>query len=89
MPICIWMLPDVFRQDSTRHPFQNKLKGSGGDTEEGDNILVFQSFPYYSLLVEGLWDPSSTPLGGSDGTTNFCRARPILGVHPNTFDANF
>jgi len=78
MPICIWVFPDVFRQDSTRHPFRNKLKRNGSDTEEGDNILVFQAFPHYSLLVEGLWDPSWTTLRGNDRTTNLCRVSPTV-----------
>jgi len=37
----VLVLPNVFGQDSTRHPFWNKLKGSRSDAEERDNIFVF------------------------------------------------
>jgi len=48
------VLLDVFRQVSTRDPFRNKLERGGSDAEEADNIFVFQVFPYYGLLTEGL-----------------------------------
>jgi len=89
-PIRVWVSRDVIRQDSARHPFRNELKGIGSDAEERDNVLVFQTFPYDSLLVEGLWNPSSTPPGGSDRTTHFGGAllTVLVGMYPNTFDAN-
>jgi hypothetical protein len=48
------MLLDVICEIPTGHPIRDELERSGGDTEEGNDVLVFQTFPHYSLLVEGL-----------------------------------
>jgi hypothetical protein len=45
---------DVLRQSPVRHPIGDELERGGGDTEEGDDVFVFQPFPHDSLLVERL-----------------------------------
>ena len=90
-PIRVWVSPNVIRQDSARHPFRNELKGVGSDAEERDNVLMFQTFPHDSLLVEGLWEgPLSTPLRRDNRTAYSFGVHPtvLVGIYPNTFDAN-
>jgi hypothetical protein len=57
---------DVFRQISIRHPIGDELEGGEGDTEEGDDVFVFQPFPHYSLLVERLGVSSASVHRESD-----------------------
>ena len=52
--VSIGVVLDVFRQISIRHPIGDELERCKGDTEEGDNVFVFQPFPHDSLLVERL-----------------------------------
>ena len=49
------MLRNVFREVSAGHPHRDKLKGSGSDAEEGDDVWVVQAFPHHCLLIERLW----------------------------------
>jgi hypothetical protein len=48
------VLLDVICKVPARHPIRDELERSGSDTQEGDDVFVFQAFPYYSLLVKGL-----------------------------------
>jgi hypothetical protein len=57
---CIWMFSNVVRQVTTGHPFRDELERSRSDTEERNDVLVFQTFPNYSFLVEGLRVSSAT-----------------------------
>ena len=52
--VCFWMLPDVFRQISAGHPFGNELERGRGNTDEGDDVLVFQALPHHGLFEERL-----------------------------------
>jgi hypothetical protein len=79
----------VFREIPAGHPHRDKLERSGSDAKEGDDIRVFQAFPYHSLLVERLWVASVMSGGESSRMIYFCRfLRTVIGVHPNAFDAN-
>ena len=50
---------------------------------------MFQAFPYYSLLVEGLPDLSALVDGENNRATySPGPRRTVLGVHSNTFSAN-
>ena len=84
------MLPDVFRQVTAGHPFGNELEMRHGDTDEGDDVLVFQPLPHHGLFEERLWVSSTTVnkgvvanmahIWGFTGT--------VLGIYPDAFDAN-
>jgi hypothetical protein len=84
------MFVDVLRQVSARHPFRDKLEWIRGDTEEGNNVSVFQAFPYHNLLVEGLQVSSGTV--GREVTASMVYLcgflEAIFGIDPNAFDAN-
>jgi hypothetical protein len=55
--ICPWIVLDILRQVFTRNPIRDELEGGSrdSDTQEGDDVRVFQVFPCYSLFVEALW----------------------------------
>ena len=53
-PVCTRVFLDVFRQIAARHPFRNQLERGGSDTEERDDVWVFQAFPQHGPLVERL-----------------------------------
>ena len=83
------MFLDVFDQVSVEHPFRNELEGSGSDTQEGDNVSVFQVFPHCNLVVEGLCVSSATTEWENDRAPHFRSFRlTILGVYVNAFDAD-
>ena len=88
--VCTGVFLNVFRQVSTRHPCRNNLEWSGGDTEEGDNIWVFQAFPHHSLPVEGLRVSSGmVGMEVTASTVYLCGfLGTIFGVDPNAFDNN-
>ena len=52
--VCIGVLLEVFRKIPPRHPIGNKLEGRDGNTQQGDYVWMFQAFPHYGLLAEGL-----------------------------------
>ena len=87
-PICIGVLLEVFRQVLTIHPFRDDLEWGRGDTEEVDNISVFQTFPHHSLLIEGLRVWSGTVNGEVMASrVDLCSFhRTVPGVYSN--DAN-
>ena len=61
------MLPDVFRKIPARHPFGDKLERGEGDTQEGDDVWVSQTFAHDGLLVECLQGLLAVESGESDG----------------------
>jgi len=55
--VFLWMVLDVLRQVSARDPIRDQVKGrrSDGNTQEGDNVRMFQVFPSYNSFVKILW----------------------------------
>ena len=88
--VCTGVFLDVFRQITARHPFRDELERSGSDTEERDDIFVFQAFPQYGPPVERLRASSAAAADKeNNGPTYFCDLlRVTLGVHLNSLDAN-
>jgi len=84
------MVSDVIRQVSAGHPFRDKLEWSRGDTEQRDDVFMFQVFPYYCLLVESLRVSSATmDRKVMESMAYFCGfLGAIPGVDSNTLDAN-
>ena len=74
--VCTRIILDVFREVSAGHPFRDELEWIEGDTEEGNNISVFQAFPYHSLLVKGLEVSSGTV--GRDAVASECTFMALL-----------
>jgi len=67
----------VFHQISTGHPFRNELEGGDGNTQEGDDIRVHQTFPHHSCLVVPLWDLSAAATDGeSSGVDDTLHSAP-------------
>ena len=87
--VCAGALLDVFRQIPIGHPFRNKLERSGSHTEERDDVFVLQVFPQYGRLVECLWISSAMADREYNGIIYFYGLlRVVLGINPNTFNAN-
>ena len=49
-----WVGVDVLRQVSSGNPLRDQLQRIEVYPQEGDNIFVHQTFPYYGLLEESL-----------------------------------
>jgi len=65
--VCVWVLPNVFRQVAAGHPFRNNLERVGSDTKKRDDVWVVQVLPHYDPLIERLWFPSAAAGSGAVG----------------------
>ena len=61
------MLPVVFRRIPARHPFGDKLERGESDTQDGDDVWVYQTFAHNGPLAEFLQDLLAVESGESDG----------------------
>ena len=55
----VTIIPDIFSQLSTRHPFRHELEGFEGDALEGYNVGMIEALPHHGFLAKCLQNLSA------------------------------
>lgn len=72
-PVYIRVLIDVLPEIPVRHPIQNELEGSGSNSQQGNDVWMFQVSPRYGFLAERLRVSSVITSEENDGVNNTLR----------------